>query len=304
MLSLLSKLSQGLAKTRAGLIDGLAQAVRGRRIDEELLSELEERLILGDVGAAVAESVIEDLRKRVFGGGPADETAVLAELKRLLQEQLEVAASTSEKTETARPLVISVVGVNGSGKTTTAAKLAALYFREGKKVLLAAADTFRAAAADQLQQWGERIGVDVIRTQPGADPAALAFDALQAAVARGVDVLLIDTAGRLHTKANLMAELSKIHRVLGKIVPDAPHQVLLVLDAVTGRNGLSQAAEFARAAGVTGLVLTKMDGTAKGGIIFSIARELGLPVRYIGVGEQIDDLAPFDPRTFVDALFQ
>jgi fused signal recognition particle receptor len=304
VLKLFAKISQGLAKTRTGLVDGIAHIIRGRRIDDSVLDELEELLILSDVGVETAETIVENLRQRARREGSVSEEDVINILKQDLVALFDLVDDQSAKAKVPRPLVISVVGVNGTGKTTTIAKLAHLLHSDGKKVLLAAADTFRAAASDQLSVWAERVGVDVVQTLPGADPAAVAYDALKAAVARNVDVLLIDTAGRLHTKANLMAELSKIHKVLTKIIPEAPHEVLLVLDAATGQNGLAQAKQFAQAVGVTGLVLTKLDGTAKGGIVFSIVRELKLPVRYIGVGEKLEDLAPFDPHDFVDALFQ
>jgi fused signal recognition particle receptor len=304
VLNLFKKISQGLAKTRTGMVDGIAQIIRGRRIDESVLDELEELLILSDVGVETAEAVVEDLRQHARREGVVNEEDVITILKQDLVALFDSANDQSPKPEAPHPLVISLVGVNGTGKTTTIAKLAHLFHSDGKKVLLAAADTFRAAAADQLSIWAERVGVDVVQALPGADPAAVAYDALKAAVARNIDVLLIDTAGRLHTKANLMAELAKIHKVLAKIVPEAPHEVLLVLDATTGQNGLAQAKQFAQAVGVTGLVLTKLDGTAKGGIVFSIVRELKLPVRYIGLGEKLEDLAPFDPHDFVDALFQ
>ena len=303
MLKLFEKIARGLTKTRSDLVDGIAQIIRGRRIDDSVLDELEELLILSDVGVETAEAVVEDLRQRARREGVVNEEDVITILKQDLVALFD-SADGPPKPEAPCPLVISLVGVNGTGKTTTIAKLAYLFHSDGKKVLLAAADTFRAAAAEQLSIWAERVGVDVVQALPGADPAAVAFDALKAAVARNVDVLLIDTAGRLHTKANLMAELTKIHKVLAKIIPEAPHEVLLVLDATTGQNGMAQAKQFAQAVGVTGLVLTKLDGTAKGGIVFSIVRELKLPVRYIGVGEKLGDLAPFDPHDFVDALFQ
>jgi fused signal recognition particle receptor len=304
VLKFFTKISQGLAKTRSGLVDGIAQIIRGRRIDNGVLDELEELLILADVGVETAESVVDDLRRRVRQEGLINEAEVVAILKQDLAALLDSVNDQSSKPGTPAPLVISLVGVNGAGKTTTIAKLAHLFHNDGKKVLLAAADTFRAAASDQLSVWANRVGVDIVQTLPGADPAAVAFDALKAAVARNVDVLLIDTAGRLHTKANLMAELTKIHRVLAKIIPEAPHEVFLVLDATTGQNGFAQAKQFAAAAPITGLVLAKLDGTAKGGIVFSIVSELKLPVRYIGVGEKLEDLAPFNSHDFVDALFQ
>ena len=302
MLKIFTKLSQGLAKTKTGLLDGIAAVIKGRQVDDAVLDELEELLILSDIGIDTAEAVIEELRRRVRGEGVIDEAQVVALLKRQLAAQLP--SETPSVGTPAGPWVVSVVGVNGAGKTTTVAKLAHLFHGDGKKVLLAAADTFRAAASDQLSVWADRVGVDLVQTQSGADPAAVAFDALKAAIARNVDVLLIDTAGRLHTKTNLMAELTKIHKVLSKLIPEAPHEVLLVIDANTGQNGLAQAKHFAQAVNVTGLVLTKLDGTAKGGIIFPIVKELKLPVRYIGVGEKLEDLAPFDAQAFVEALFE
>lgn len=304
MLKLFEKIAQGLAKTRSGLVDGIAQVIRGRRIDDSVLDELEELLILSDVGVETAETIVEDLRQRARREGVVHEEDVITILKQDLVALFDSVDNPSAKAKVPRPLVISVVGINGTGKTTTIAKLAHFFHSDGKKVLLAAADTFRAAAADQLSIWAERVGVEIVQALPGADPAAVAFDALKAAVARNVDVLLVDTAGRLHTKTNLMAELTKIHKVLAKIIPEAPHEVLLVLDATTGQNGLAQAKQFAQAVDITGLVLAKLDGTARGGIVFSIVKELKLPVRYIGMGEKVEDLAPFDPHAFVEALFQ
>ena len=302
MLDVISKFAKGLAKTKSGFVEGLSGVVRGRKIDEDVLDEIEEKLILGDVGVDTAEQIIDDLRKRVREEGTVDEQEVFDILKKDLAAVLKHVDSPPGFS--ARPHVISIVGVNGGGKTTTVGKLAARYKKEGKKVLVAAADTFRAAAGEQLDIWAERSGVDIISSQSGGDPAAVAFDALKAALARNVDLLLIDTAGRLHTKANLMAELAKIHRVMQKLSVDAPHEILLVIDAGTGQNGLSQARQFAAAAKVTGIVLTKLDGTAKGGIIFPIVRELGVPVRFVGLGEGIDDLEEFDADSFVEALFQ
>lgn len=304
MLNVFSKLSKGLAKTRAGLVDSISTVVRGRRIDDNVLDELEELLILSDVGIDTADKIIKDIRDRARREGVISETDVMTILKEDIVSLFVHSAEHAPSTVSARPHVISVVGVNGTGKTTTIGKLANRFQQQGAKVLLAAADTFRAAAVDQLHIWATRSHADIIHSQPGADPASVAFDALKAAISREVDILLIDTAGRLHTKANLMAELSKIHNVLKRHIPEAPHEVLLVLDATTGQNGLSQARQFAQAVHVTGLVLTKLDGTAKGGIVFSIARELNIPVRYIGVGEGIDDLAEFNAESFVEALFQ
>jgi len=302
VLGVLSKLTKGLAKTKTGLVDGLAGIVRGRKIDDDVLDEIEEKLILSDIGIQTTEQIIDDLRARVRQHGAVSEEQVFDILKSDLATLLRRPGSDIKMI--AQPFVISVIGVNGGGKTTTIGKLADHYKRDGKKVLLAAADTFRAAAADQLDVWAGRSGVDIIHSQSGADPAAVAYDALKAAMSRQADVLLVDTAGRLHTKANLMAELAKMHRVMGALSPGAPHEILLVMDATTGQNGLAQARQFAADVNVTGLVLTKLDGTARGGIIFSIVRELNIPVRYVGLGEGIDDLEKFDADTFVEALFQ
>ncbi len=304
MLKVFSKLTKGLAKTKDNLTSGISNVVKGRRIDDSVLDELEEVLILSDLGVDTAERIIDDLRARARKDGAVTEQDVMTILKADLVNLFKEVGQHKPLSFDAKPYVISIVGVNGTGKTTTIGKLANRFRNDGKKVLLAAADTFRAAAIDQLDIWADRSGVDIIHSQPGADPASVSFDALKAALARDVDVLLIDTAGRLHTKTNLMAELSKIHTVLKKQVADAPHQIFLVMDATTGQNGLSQAKQFAQAVDVTGLVLTKLDGTAKGGIVFSIARELNIPVRYIGVGESLDDLEEFNPQTFVEALFQ
>ena len=303
MLSVFNKFSKGLSKTKGGLVGGISHAVRGRKIDEEMLEELEEQLILSDVGVETAEIIIEDLRDKARQKKAITEDDVIQVLKDELVKVLnEAVADAPPVSET--PHVISIVGVNGTGKTTTLGKLAHRFAQQDQQVLMAAADTFRAAAVEQLGIWADRSNVEVIRNETGADPASVAFDALSAAIARKTDVLMIDTAGRLHTKANLMQELSKIHRVLGRQMPNAPHEILLVMDATTGQNGLSQAKQFSQAVHVTGIVLTKLDGTAKGGIVFSVAKELGIPVRYIGVGEQIDDLAEFDPKLFVEALFE
>ncbi len=306
MFDVFRKFQRGLAKTKSGLVDGIQRIVNQTRgIDEEVLEELEELLILSDLGVATTETVIEQLRKRSREAGEVESAAVIEMLKKELMEQLSQSrpAEAAGIAPAAGPKVVSVVGVNGAGKTTTIGKLAHFQAAQGKKVLLAAADTFRAAAAEQLEIWKSRAGVEIVQSQSGADPASVAFDALKAAMARQVDILFIDTAGRLHTKENLMAELGKIHKVLARQCPGAPHEVLLVIDATTGQNGLSQARKFAEAVQVTGLVVTKLDGTARGGIVFSIVRELGIPVRYVGLGEQIDDLQEFDPHTFVEALF-
>jgi fused signal recognition particle receptor len=303
-LNVISRLQKGLTKTRANLIDGITRVVsRARAIDEDFLEELEEQLILGDVGVNTAEEIIQDLRKKIKENGVNSPDEIIAVLRR---EMIAICENSSEFTvnETPVPLVISIIGVNGTGKTTSIGKLAYRYRQQGKKVLLAAGDTFRAAAIEQLDVWASRAGAEIVRNRPGADPASVAFDALKACLARNFDVLIIDTAGRLHTKTNLMAELSKIHRVLDRHLPGAPHRVLLVMDASTGQNGLSQVKNFAESVNIDGIILTKLDGTAKGGIVFALARMFGIPVRYIGVGENIEDLEVFEPRTFVEALFR
>jgi fused signal recognition particle receptor len=298
-----ARLRQGLARTRHGLRDRLIDVLTGHTaIDNDLCDELEEVLIEADIGAEIAMEIIERARKQARDQRVSD----LQEFRKLIESDLVEllgSAETGTVDDGARPRVVLVAGVNGSGKTTTIGKLADRLSREGNKVLLAAADTFRAAAIDQLGIWSERVGVDLIRHKPGADPAAVAHDAAAAAVARNIDYLIVDTAGRLHTQVNLMEELKKIRRVLGKQVEGAPHDVLLVLDATTGQNGLTQAKLFAEALGVTGIVLTKLDGTAKGGIVFAIKKELDIPVKYVGVGETIEDLHEFDPSEFAAALF-
>ena len=311
MIEVLGKLQEGLAKTRQGVWGSITRIITGTAgYDDGFLQEMEETLIAGDIGVATAERIVHDLRQmlrseKVYGA--ENFLAILKnEIVGLLTEPLlghAIEASSANPIATAQPYVIMVVGVNGTGKTTTIGKLAYRFGQEGRKVLIAAADTFRAAASEQLEIWAQRAGAEFVRNQPGADPAAVAFDALKAAAARGMDVLLVDTAGRLHTKINLMEELRKIHRVLGKAQEGAPHEVLLVLDATTGQNGLSQARLFRQAVGITGIVLAKLDGTAKGGIVLAIQQELGVPVKYVGIGEKIEDLQKFDPEAFVEALF-
>ena len=303
------KLKEGLSKTREGLVGTVTRILTGApRIDEELLERLEESLIGADVGAGVAGEIMQGLRRRLKETPPADASGVLPLLQSEVTAQLtgsgSAAASEPFTVPPERPYVILVVGINGVGKTTTIGKLARRYVASGNKVLIAAADTFRAAAGEQLEIWSKRAGADIVIQKQGADPAAVAFDAVAAATARKIDVVIIDTAGRLHTRVNLMEELKKISRVIGKQNPAAPHEVLLVLDASTGQNGLQQAKLFSAASAVTGIVLTKLDGTAKGGIVLAIAREMKLPVRYIGVGEGVDDLQPFSPTDFTEALFQ
>jgi len=305
VLSITAKLKNGLAKTKAGLLGNLNQIIsKTRRIDENTLAELEEMLILSDLGADTAEQIITQLREKCKLEAMLEPEEIIRILKELLIKFLQSGLQTGTDFSQYKPFVISIVGVNGTGKTTTIGKLAHKFSGQGYKVMLAAADTFRAAAIDQLGEWAARSGVDMIKPQIGADPASVAFDAVNAAVARNVDILLVDTAGRLHTKVNLMAELEKINRVLGRQLADAPHETLLVMDAITGQNGLTQAKQFARAVKVSGIILTKLDGTAKGGIVFSIIRELGIPVKYIGLGEKLDDLEEFNAGLFVEALLQ
>ncbi|MBI4549109.1 MAG: signal recognition particle-docking protein FtsY [Ignavibacteriae bacterium] len=304
-----SRLKEGLNKTRTNLLEKVQKAIHGKtRIDDEVIEQLEEVLIAGDVGVQTTNILIERIRDRVkkeryenpdeLNGLLHDETQKL-----LLNGSLEM-VDPSSIPQNHRPHVIMIVGVNGVGKTTTIGKLAYNYRNSGKNVLIAAADTFRAAANEQLEIWAKRAGVKMIQQSQGADPAAVAYDSLKSALANNADVMIIDTAGRLHTKVNLMEELKKIKRVLQKLMPDAPHEVLLVLDASTGQNAIQQAKQFTAAVGITGLILTKLDGTAKGGVVLAISHEFDIPVKYVGVGEKIDDLQPFDRKAFVDALFE
>jgi len=293
---------RGLAKTHDKLARGLGHVLTlGRKLDDDLCDELEELMIAADIGVQATTEVVEDLRAAYKEGRLKDAADVKdylkADLKRTLGE-----SETGIRMADSPPTVILVAGVNGSGKTTSIAKLARHFHDEGKKVLLAASDTFRAAAVEQLDIWSQRIGVDIVKHQTGADPGAVAFDALDAAIARKADVLLVDTAGRLHTKKNLMAELEKIRRVIRKRLPDAPHEVILVLDATTGQNAVQQAMLFREAIDVTGIFLAKLDGTAKGGIVVAIKKQIDIPVKFIGVGEQPEDIEPFDPNRFVEAL--
>ncbi len=300
------RLRERLSKTRTGLMENVRRVFAGRlKIDDEVFDELEEILIQGDLGVDTTVALIEDMRRICRERRIEEPEALFAVLQEELAELLEPGDHTLNwSTENGDPHVTLVVGVNGSGKTTTIGKLAQKLTSEGKTVLLGAADTFRAAAVEQLTIWSERTGVHIIKHKEGADPAAVAYDATDAAVARKVDCLIIDTAGRLHTKVNLMEELKKLQRVVGKRLPGAPHDVLLVLDATTGQNGLQQAKLFTDAINVTGIVLTKLDGTAKGGIVVAIQKQLGIPIKYIGVGEAVDDLQPFNAREFVEALFK
>ena len=300
--SLFERMRAGLAKTQGALGGRLDSLLSGRRVDDELLDDLEELLITADFGMATTGDVIQALRGRV-ARGEMSPAALRVALREELRERLKLEAGALDLDQ-AQPFVIMVVGVNGVGKTTTIGKLARQFTAQSKRVVLGAGDTFRAAAAEQLAIWGERAGVEVIRHGEGADPAAVAFDAAKATLARKADVLILDTAGRLHTKVNLMEEMKKIRRVLGREIPGAPHETLLVLDATTGQNALIQARLFKEAVEVSGIALTKLDGTAKGGMVVAIGAELGLPVRYVGIGEGVDDLRPFDPDLFVDALFR
>ena len=307
-MSWLERLKQGLSKTRNTMKGSLDRLV-GRGPDPEVLEELESALITADLGARTVDRLMEQFREQVRGAGVSGPEAgprvlallketILSELRSCEGDPLDVLIDKGP-----RPYVILAVGINGVGKTTTLAKLAQRLRQGGKTPLLVAADTFRAAAIEQLEVWAGRIGVDVIRHEQGADPSAVVFDGVAASKARGIDVVLIDTAGRLHTKTNLMDELRKMRRVLDRALPGAPHEVLLVLDATVGQNALSQAKQFHEAVGVTGIALTKLDGTARGGIVVAIAKELGIPVRLVGVGEAADDLQDFHAREFVDALF-
>ncbi|MFC1838303.1 signal recognition particle-docking protein FtsY [Thermodesulfobacteriota bacterium] len=298
------RLKNGLSKTRNGLTGRLDRVFLGKReIDEELLEELEEILFTSDLGVNASQELIDLVREGVARKSLGNPEQLKAALKEKIIEFLSIEEPEPEEPQSDEPLVIMLIGVNGVGKTTTIGKLASLFKEEGKDVVLAAADTFRAAAVEQLTIWGDRVGVDVVRQNEGADPSAVVFDAVSAAVSRKTDVLLVDTAGRLHTKVNLMDELRKIHRVAGKKLPGAPHQVWLVLDATTGQNAISQAEMFHEALGLDGIILTKLDGTAKGGIVVGISKQLGIPIKFIGIGEKIDDLRPFDATEFVEAIF-
>jgi len=297
-----SRLRDGLRKTRDNLVGKIEAVFTGPIIDEASLDELEEALLASDLGPAVTQAVVDTARNTLLRQGGTTVEAMRALLAARVAEVLAVPTPESPRPATP-PHVTLFVGTNGSGKTTTIAKLAKRYRDAGETVLLAAGDTFRAAAIEQLQIWGKRIGADVIAHQAGADPSAVVFDACKAAVARGVGRLLVDTAGRLHTKSNLMEELKKINRVIGRAIPGAPHETLLVLDATTGLNAVAQAREFHQAVALSGIVVTKLDGTAKGGAVVEIARDLQVPVRYVGVGESSEDLQPFNPQEFAAALF-
>lgn len=301
-MGLLQRFKTGLLKSRQGFTRRLEVLFSPGEVNAQFFEQLEETLILGDVGAATASALVEELQDQARRGRIKDRQAV----KELLISRItELLDNPEQAVDTGPlPLVILLVGVNGTGKTTTAAKLAYIYRQQGKKVLLVAGDTFRAAAIDQLQIWAERAGAEIIKQQPGSDPAAVFFDALNAARARRAEVVIGDTAGRLHTRANLMQELEKIQRVISRSIPDAPHQVWLVIDATTGQNGLAQARLFNESVPVDGLIVTKLDGTARGGIVIGIQEALGIPVRYLGVGEGIGDLVPFQAREFARALLE
>jgi fused signal recognition particle receptor len=295
------RLKEGLTKTKKNLIEKVESIFTGRKIDEETLEELEDLLIMSDVGTKAASEIVEVIRDKTRKGEAKDTASV----KELLRKEMIAILGEPQPLVVFenKPVVILAVGVNGVGKTTTIGKLASRFRSQGLSVLLAAGDTFRAAAIEQLEIWAQRADTQFIKHQKGSDPAAVAFDAIVAAQNRGIDVVIVDTAGRLHTKTNLMDELKKVRRTIDKAMPGAPHEVLLVLDATTGQNALRQAEIFNQTIGITGIALTKLDGTAKGGIVFAIKKELGIPVRLIGVGERIDDLRDFDPKEFVEALF-
>jgi fused signal recognition particle receptor len=301
--SFFQRLKQGLTKSREGWAQKVGAIFQNRRWDEQSIEAMEESLLAADVGVKATQKLLDALRKQSPSGeqDPAEEMA--GRLRQAMIQMLTPKAAAKPPLST-RPWVVLFLGVNGVGKTTTIGKLAAHYRQAGKKVLLVAGDTFRAAAIEQLEAWGQQVGVESVKHRAGADPSAVVFDGIQAAKSRGIDVLLIDTAGRLHTKLHLIEELKKIRRIIAREQRDAPHETLLVLDATTGQNGLQQARVFKEAADISGIVLTKLDGTAKGGVIISIQEELDVPVRYIGVGEDIDDLQPFDPAGFVQALFE
>ncbi len=302
--SFLERMKEAVTRTRENLSERIEEVVSfGKEIDQATLDDLEAILLSADLGTSTTHEILEKLREKAN----YKQIKNVDELKRLLKEEILAILAAVDSQPVSKvegsPEVILVVGVNGTGKTTTIGKLAQVLRSDGKTVLLCAADTFRAAAIEQLEVWGQRTGTEVIRTKAGGDPSAVLYDALQAASSRHTDYVIVDTAGRLHTKANLMAELEKMRRIAQRVIPGAPHETLLVMDATTGQNGLQQARQFTQSAGVTGIVLTKLDGTAKGGVVVAISREMGVPVRYVGVGEKVGDLLPFDPRAFVDSLF-
>ena len=300
-MGLFSKIGQGLKKTRDSLMNTVSSMLRSfTKIDEDLFEELEEILVMGDVGANTAARICRRLREDVKAQGITDPMAIRGMMCSIISEMLE---GGQELVLNTKPAVILVIGVNGVGKTTTIGKMAANFKAQGKKVILGAADTFRDAAIEQLAVWADRAGVDIVKHGQGADPAAVVFDTIKAAKARGCDIVICDTAGRLHNKKNLMDELAKISRVIERELPDADKEILLVVDATTGQNAVNQAREFKSAAGITGIVLTKLDGTARGGVVLAIREDLKVPVKFVGVGEGIDDLQPFDPQQFAEGLF-
>ena len=301
-MGIFKKFSMGLKKTResmAGAIENMLHSYKD--IDEELYEDLEEILVMGDVGVTTAGEIVEKLRERVKQKNIGTPAKVKEQIKEIVAEMLK---GEEEMSLITQPSVILVIGVNGVGKTTTIGKMAAMYKAEGKKVILGAADTFRAAAIEQLEVWAERAGVDIVKHKEGADPAAVVFDTIQAGIARNADIIICDTAGRLHNKKNLMDELAKIYRVIDKELPYSDRESLLVLDATTGQNAVNQAREFKNVAEITGIVLTKLDGTARGGVVLAIKNDLRVPVKFVGVGEQIDDLQPFSPSAFAEGLFE
>ncbi len=299
------RLKHGLSKTKSTLVGRIDRLFLGKKeITQDLLDELEEILFTSDIGVQTTQTLLDMVQEKTARKELKDPQALKAALREQILSFLKPPALEHSSPAPGEPLVIMVIGVNGVGKTTTIGKAAHRFKSEGKKVMLVAADTFRAAAVEQLVIWGERVGAEVIRQDTGADPSAVVFDGLGAALARDVDILLVDTAGRLHTKVNLMEELRKIHRVTGRKLPGAPHEIWLVLDATTGQNAISQAEMFNEALGVTGIILTKLDGTAKGGIVVGISHQLGIPIKYIGIGEKMDDLRPFRAEEFVEAIFE
>jgi len=309
---LFDRLKQAVASTKAQLVERIEGIIEGKQtIDQSVLDDLEATLITADLGVGTTAVILDGLREQVRHGSLTEprllRAAVEREILKILESPVEgrpAAAPTAKTPPAGMPAVIFVVGVNGVGKTTSIAKLANFYLRENRKPLLCAADTFRAAATEQLEIWADRLNLDIVKQKPGADPSAVLFDALAAARTHHYDMVIVDTAGRLHTKHNLMAELEKMCRIAAREIADAPHEVLLVIDATTGQNGLSQARQFLDHGGATGIILTKLDGTAKGGVVIAIARELGLPIQFIGVGEKVDDLLPFSPSEFVKSLFE
>ena len=304
---LMERLKESVSKTKTALADTLDNITQGgRQIDPSILKDVETALLTADLGVKTTREILDSVKEQISRNALADGAALKKEIKAHVFRALNVYGITPHLAGAADgndPRVIFIVGVNGAGKTTSIGKLANRLRKDGRSVVLCAADTFRAAAIEQLEIWAQRNSVEVVKQKPGADPAAVVFDAMTAAKARHADAVIVDTAGRLHTKSNLMAELEKMKRTASKVIPGAPHDVLLVLDATTGQNGLAQAREFTSTVGVTGIILTKLDGTAKGGIVVAISRELGLPIRFVGTGEQINDLVPFDAQTYADSLF-